>query len=67
MKNSIFFELKNEELSTIFGGDDGTKPSKDSNLAYDIAYGVGTFFRGLWEFCKTASEYQASLPSHLKK
>jgi len=66
MNNSLYLELKHEELQFIYGGNDN-KPSKDTSLVYDVAYGLGAFMRGLWEFCKTASEYQASLPSTYKK
>lgn len=66
--NNMIQELKMTDLCEIYGGNDGAKqPTRDTQLAYDIAYGVGAFFRGLWEFCKTASEYQSSLPSTLKK
>lgn len=67
MRELMIHELKHEELSLIFGGNDDNKPSKETSLAYDIAYGIGALLKGFWEFCKTASEYQASLPSTYKK
>jgi hypothetical protein len=63
-KNSLSFEsfgslveLSSQELQSIEGG----------SFYEDAAYVAGFTLRCLWEFCKTASEYQASLPPNLKK
>lgn len=68
MRNLVIKELKTEDLQNIWGGnDEKNHPTRDTSIHYDIAYGVGAFFRGLWEFCKTAAEYQSSLPNTYKK
>lgn len=33
----------------------------------DVAYVAGATLKSIWVFCKTAAEYQASLPPNLKK
>ncbi|MBR2649421.1 MAG: ComC/BlpC family leader-containing pheromone/bacteriocin [Sediminibacterium sp.] len=53
-----FQQLSNEELLTINGG---------SGFWEDVAYITGRTLRCIWEFSKTASEYQHSLPANLKK
>jgi hypothetical protein len=54
------------EMQAVKGGDDGG-PTKDTSFAHDLFYYAGKVARGIWEFGKTASEYQHSLPPSLKK
>lgn len=64
MKNSNDFDqyqfdqLSDEELFMINGG---------SGFWEDVAFVAGRTIRCIWEFSKTAAEYQHSLPSNLKK
>lgn len=50
-------ELSLEEMNQIEGG----------NLVWDAFYVFGATLRCIREFTKAAAEYQASLPSSLKK
>jgi hypothetical protein len=54
------------EMKAVMGGSDGG-PGKDTSLAYDIFYYTGVIAHGIWDFAKSASEYQHSLPPSLKK
>ena len=50
-------QLNSEEQKNINGG----------SLIGEIAYCLGVAAKSLVHFCKTASEFQASLPPNLKK
>lgn len=65
MKNNHLTILSMEEMISYNGG--GDKPSTRTNFAYDVAYSVGVFCKGLWTFCKEAVKYQQSLPHYHKK
>ncbi|MBN8719992.1 COMC family protein [Hydrobacter penzbergensis] len=52
-----FSELDRDELKTVNGG----------SFWGDLAYAAGATARCIWEFARTASEFQASLPPSLKK
>jgi hypothetical protein len=51
-------QLSEEELFMINGG---------SGFWEDVAFIAGRTVRCIWEFSKTASEFQHSLPANLKK
>jgi hypothetical protein len=52
-----FSELDRDELKTVNGG----------SFWGDVAYATAVVGRCIWEFARTASEFQASLPPSLKK
>ncbi len=52
-----FSELDKDELKTVNGG----------SFWADFAYATAVTARCIWEFGRTASEFQASLPPSLKK
>ena len=55
-----FQSLSQQDMISINGGE-------GSNMIRDFFYLIGATARCTWEFCKTASEFQASLPANLKK
>lgn len=57
--------LSIDQLTMINGGGDG--PSTKTSFLHDVAYAIGVTAKSFWHFCKTASEFQASLPPSLKK
>lgn len=66
MKKSFGTKISMEECWKISGGE-GPGPTTATSVAYDISYTLGKAAKCLWYFCKTAVEYQASLPPNLKK
>lgn len=71
MKNNILSQenlplmevLSSDEISLINGGGD----TKETGFWHDLAYVVGATLACIWEFSRSAAEYQHSLPPNLKK
>jgi hypothetical protein len=59
--NQIFVMLTPAEMGAITGGEEGR------TLLGDVAYVLGVGAKCIYNFCVTASTYQASLPPSLKK
>lgn len=67
MQNNIQFSfLNNEEMLNIIGGNEGV-PAKDSSFLDDVFHRVSIISICVYQFAKSAAEYQASLPPSLKK
>ncbi|ULQ50644.1 hypothetical protein [Flavihumibacter fluvii] len=56
-----FTTLSPEEMETIVGGSEGT------SLFNELVNLASATTRSIWEFSKSAMDYQASLPTNLKK